>query len=70
VTDQAQLPGVCWTCLGALMVPTVERDRHGEPVTVPAPCPDCRPHPSQRETWRAAVALGQRLAREQSAASR
>jgi hypothetical protein len=70
VSDQAQLPGVCWTCLGAGMVPAVERDRHSEPVTLPALCPDCRPHPARRETWLAAVELARRLAAQAPADGR
>jgi hypothetical protein len=38
-------------------------DRHGEVVTVPQPCPSCRPRTSSQAAWRAAVAMAERLAK-------
>jgi hypothetical protein len=61
MTGQAQLPGVCWTCCGELMIVAKVLDRHGEPALVPQPCPSCRPRTSSPEAWRAAVHLAKRL---------
>jgi hypothetical protein len=52
----------CVVCLGHLVIAAEVWDRHGEPVTVPAPCPLCRPRPGATETWLAAVRLARRLA--------
>jgi hypothetical protein len=57
----------CPTCCGALVVVATARNHDGDLVAVPAICPACRPRPSDRETWRAAVKLARRLAREQAA---
>jgi hypothetical protein len=60
--DPAQLTLFCPTCCGALVVVATVRNHDGDLVTVPAPCPVCRPRPAAPETWRAAVRLARRLA--------
>jgi hypothetical protein len=52
----------CPVCNGQGVIAAESLDRHGEPVTVPAICPACRPRASSREVWLAAARLGQRLA--------
>jgi len=62
-----QMSLFCGRCCGSGVVVMTQLDRHGERVQVPAPCPTCRPRPAAPETWRAAVKLARRLAREQAA---
>jgi hypothetical protein len=68
MTGTQQLTLFCRGCDGSGVVLVDVPNHDGDPVTVPAPCPTCRPRPAAPETWRAAVKLGRRLAREQAAA--
>jgi hypothetical protein len=54
----------CPVCLGHLVIAAETLDRHGEPTMAPAVCPVCRPRPSSREVWLAAVNVAKRLAAE------
>jgi hypothetical protein len=68
--DPAQLTLFCPTCCGALVVVAEVRNRDGDLVAVPAPCPTCRPRPAASETWLAAVKLGRQLARDHAVPGR
>jgi hypothetical protein len=52
----------CPACCGSGVITAEVPNHDGDPVTVPAICPACRPRPADPKTWLAAVALARRLA--------
>jgi len=59
--DAGQLTLFCRGCCGSSAVLVDVPNHDGNRVTVPAPCPMCRPSPTLQETWLAVVRLGGRL---------